>query len=463
VFSSPALTPPYLLISKTPFSTGAITSGAGVRTNGHVVFAGGHIGNTSAVSNVVHSFDLKTGTATTLAPLPTARAGLGLAEFLAQTSNSLFAIGGVDANGNALNTVEIYDPTKNTWSEGAPMPTARAYLAVVAGTDGFIYAIGGSDSSGHALSTVEAYSPGNNNWQTVASLNTARSHLSAILAPPLGLIIAGGGIDANGNFLASTEGFGLTSKGSGWTPLVSFNVARADFGFSIGGDGFFHVIGGRNSTGELKSIEGGNAASGHFIVEPNSLPRTRSKLVSVEGLDGTDYFLGGSHGKSVSLFAQKGVPPAAPSHSVVYFLHGFDEPFINGNFAMDGQVPLVGQPIQLGIGAFAKWATFPAVNGTIGSGGTVVVNIPETLDIGVNVTFNLYAQDLDGGSQQSLGSASFFLGIGVSQVQIPITTPVTLQNKVLVLTLSATLGLNLNLTGGGMSMVVSGLTGTPSN
>jgi hypothetical protein len=93
----------------------------------------------------------------------------------------------------------------------------------------------------------------------------------------------------------------------------------------------------------------------------------------------------------------------------------------------------------------------------------VVVNIPETLDIGVNVTFNLYAQDLDGGSQQSLGSASFFLGIGVSQVQIPITTPVTLQNKVLVLTLSATLGLNLNLTGGGMSMVVSGLTGTPSN
>jgi hypothetical protein len=77
---------------------------------------------------------------TTVTSLPTPRAGLGLVEQIAaKTSgavNNLYAIGGVDEHGHALNTVEVYDFSTQTWSQATPMPTARGYLAVVAGTDG---------------------------------------------------------------------------------------------------------------------------------------------------------------------------------------------------------------------------------------------------------------------------------------------------------------------------------------
>jgi N-acetylneuraminic acid mutarotase len=98
---------------------------------------------------------------TMLAPMPTARHHFGFVE-----NNGLFyAIGGYNANG--LNTVEVYDPSANSWQTKAPMPTARGYL-VVAAVAGKIYAIGGL--TGADLNNVtytgatEEYDPASNTW-----------------------------------------------------------------------------------------------------------------------------------------------------------------------------------------------------------------------------------------------------------------------------------------------------------
>src|SRR5579859_5824547 len=102
----------------------------------------------------------------TLAPMPTARDGVGVA---AGSDGRIYAIGGVQRPGNTvLNTVEAYDPVTNSWSEAAPLPTARAYLTAVTGSDGRIYALGGHDNEGMDFATVEAYSPATNTWTTVA-------------------------------------------------------------------------------------------------------------------------------------------------------------------------------------------------------------------------------------------------------------------------------------------------------
>lgn len=103
-----------------------------------------------------------------VASLPTPRVGLGLATQVASpsggsTANHLYAIGGFDGQGHALNTVEIYDFATNSWTNGTPMPTPRGYLAVVAGTDGNVYAIGGTDGQ-QPLTTVEVYNPSKNSW-----------------------------------------------------------------------------------------------------------------------------------------------------------------------------------------------------------------------------------------------------------------------------------------------------------
>ena len=52
----------------------------------------------------------------------------------------------------------MYDPATNTWDAVAPMPTGRDGLATAV-VDGKLYALGGVDDDGNLLSTVEAYNP----------------------------------------------------------------------------------------------------------------------------------------------------------------------------------------------------------------------------------------------------------------------------------------------------------------
>jgi hypothetical protein len=54
------------------------------------------------------------------------------------------------------NTVEAYNPSTDTWTPVANMPTVRGQLAATSGRDGRIYVIGGGN--GGFLNTVEALS-----------------------------------------------------------------------------------------------------------------------------------------------------------------------------------------------------------------------------------------------------------------------------------------------------------------
>jgi hypothetical protein len=105
----------------------------------------------------------------------------------------------------------------------------------------------------------------------------------------------------------------------------------------------------------------------------------------------------------------------------------------------------------------------PYINGTIN--GTVTVNVPTTLGLGVFSSFTLYSSDLDGSNQVQLGSISGLLGLGLGgTVTIPLnSSPLVLKNKVLTISASVLLGLNLNLSGEPMYMTINGLTGTPTN
>jgi N-acetylneuraminic acid mutarotase len=98
--------------------------------------------------------------------MPTSRYGVGAGVI----GRTLYAVGGFDSSGTALNTVEAYNTATNTWTTKAPMPTARGKLGVgvIAGT---LYAVGGNTSdnpriNGSPLSTVEAYDPTTNSWTT---------------------------------------------------------------------------------------------------------------------------------------------------------------------------------------------------------------------------------------------------------------------------------------------------------
>jgi N-acetylneuraminic acid mutarotase len=94
----------------------------------------------------------------------------------AVVDGKIYVIGGeVDSDPNTFATtaaVEEYDPTTDTWTKKADMPTSRAFFGTSV-VDGIIYAIGGW-SGGTFFSIVEAYDPAADEWIRKASMPTSR-------------------------------------------------------------------------------------------------------------------------------------------------------------------------------------------------------------------------------------------------------------------------------------------------
>lgn len=463
VFSARA-TNPDLRIKSAPFSVGATVSAAAAHLNNHVYYAGGQLPSKS-VTNVVSDINLNNNTVATLPSMPTARAGLGMVGFLytnsASLGNVLVAIGGTNGT-NVLGTVEMYSFLTGTWTEMAAMPTPRAYLAVVAGLDGKIYAIGGVNSSGQPVGTVEAFNPATNVWTEVSSLNTPRSHLAAAIILP-DAIIAAGGVDASGTVLNTTEVYSLQNGGA-WSPWISMLTARSDFGLSMAGDGFLHAIGGRSSTGGyLKSLEGYNVHTPGWTAEPFKLGHPIAEMAAVEGLTGAVYLLGGQDAATHFTKVTKAVPPFSPTHDAIFFVHGYDEPYVNGNSVMDGFYPLQGfSLLSLGVLSSTNFSSFPSIAGTIEAGGSLSVTIPSTIIVGLINGVTLTATDLDGSNPVVLGTDNSLLGLS-GTITFPVTSPLKLINKVLVLNIQTILGLDLNLGAGYMYVTLHNISGKPSN
>jgi N-acetylneuraminic acid mutarotase len=101
--------------------------------------------------------------------MPTSRAGLALVAIDGQ----LIAVGGVRGANQATRSVEIFNPTTNSWSEGDAKPTAAMNLAGAA-IAGKVYVPGGCATEGEALTALEIYDPAADSWSTGAKMPAPR-------------------------------------------------------------------------------------------------------------------------------------------------------------------------------------------------------------------------------------------------------------------------------------------------
>jgi len=90
---------------------------------------------------------------------------------------TMYIAGGTDCCVE-VNTLDAYTPATNTWTAKASMPTTRQ-LAAGGVIDGVFYVAGGLNSVGagpHGIfGTLEAYDPTSNTWTAKATMPTARS------------------------------------------------------------------------------------------------------------------------------------------------------------------------------------------------------------------------------------------------------------------------------------------------
>jgi serine/threonine protein kinase/N-acetylneuraminic acid mutarotase len=135
----------------------------------------------------------------------------------AVVGDRIIVTGGVGADGQLLNTTEIFDGA--AWTAGAPLPTPRQLMGVAA-DDKAVYTVGGT-SGPSALKTVESYDPVANKWTTLADMPEARSDLGAAISD--GRLIAVGGL-TGGQAVKNVDALDLTALT--WSALPDLATAR---------------------------------------------------------------------------------------------------------------------------------------------------------------------------------------------------------------------------------------------
>jgi N-acetylneuraminic acid mutarotase len=121
--------------------------------------------------STVEAYDPSTNSWSTKTPLPTPRSGVAVGV----VDGILYAVGGTGSEtvgpSLTLDTMDAYDPVRNTWTARAPMPTRR-YGHAVGVARGILYVVGGG--TGTETGLVEAYDPITNRWTVKAPMPTPR-------------------------------------------------------------------------------------------------------------------------------------------------------------------------------------------------------------------------------------------------------------------------------------------------
>lgn len=220
--------------------------------------------------------------------MPTARAGISAVLF----EGEIYVIGGTDAEGKVIDTVERYDPISDTWSSGVPAKMSRSNgVARILGDH--IMLMGGRNA-GTSLKQVERYVRDDGSgascedddstglrepapcWEFVGSLQEEREGLSAVVLA--GELYALSGSDKQGSLLTNVEKYDeITEQWSVYEPW-EVNPGRFSFETVTVGDSAFSV-GGLSGFGPLGLTQRYHAAFG--TVDRLPLAPSRGSLATV--------------------------------------------------------------------------------------------------------------------------------------------------------------------------------------
>jgi hypothetical protein len=213
-------------------------------------------------------------------------------QFMAVTGpdGRIYVLGGYDLELDLLNSVDVYNPTTNTWSTAASMITARSLFGATLGADGRIYVLGGSGQNS-SLSSVEAYDPQANTWTHVTDLPTASQGGTAVTGADGKIYLLGGFFPIPG-VVPQVQVYDPTSNT--WNFAPDLLTKLADASAALGSNGQIYVFGGYDRTNILASVEtlvtAGSADSTPPSSSVSDLPRfetTSSFTVNWSGQDNT--------------------------------------------------------------------------------------------------------------------------------------------------------------------------------
>lgn len=160
----------------------------------------------------------------------------------------VLVVGGVGANGEPLASSEILDPVSGHWASAGALAAPRADHTATLLPDGRVLVVGGAGDA-----PPEIYDPVQRSWSSAGAMGLSRSfgHTATLLGN--GSVLVAGGVVAGGSFTDAAELYDSVSNA--WSPTAPLAVARADHTATSLRDGRVIVAGGRDVIAPRRSTE----------------------------------------------------------------------------------------------------------------------------------------------------------------------------------------------------------------
>ena len=212
----------------------------------------------------------------------------------------IYVVGGFLQGKITTDKMLIYDPTTNQWAEGTPLPEPRCcHIAEV--INGTIYTISGLDFDHNPTATNFAYNIENDTWVTKSSLPAQNGpiHHAASAVVDNKIYVLGGRLFGNG--VPNEINDALTNldnnmrydpKTDKWSSMDPMPIRRSGFA-ADSLDGKIYVFGGQMADGSSKNIERYDPVTNQWTIKPD-MQADRSGLAVVAYKDKL-YVFGGQH------------------------------------------------------------------------------------------------------------------------------------------------------------------------
>lgn len=168
------------------------------------------------------------------------------------SDGTVILMGGRDATNQALNTVDIYNPSTGSFTDpGTTLTTARRDFELNENSDGNLLVVGGIDDAGNVLNTAELY-----NGTNFSAAGTFTGKSRGMFAGSQGsYVFHYGGTDDAGTYYSS----GRLYDGTTWSDPGDALAIGVAYGSSLrvtGSDGSvsYYLTGGKNSIGAQKPV-----------------------------------------------------------------------------------------------------------------------------------------------------------------------------------------------------------------
>jgi N-acetylneuraminic acid mutarotase len=243
--------------------------------NGEVLVAGGATNSGSGpITASVELYDPSTNSWAVQTSMSTPR------EFHTATllpSGKVLVVAGSGPSFAELASAELYDPATGTWSAASNLSVARLYHSATLLPNGKVLVAGGSNvlsgGTGTVVGAEQLYDPGTNTWSTAASMLTPRALHTATLLNNGKVLVAGGYGSA---YFVNAELYDPMTNS--WAVTGSMTSPRSLHTATLLPDGRVLVAGGRGSTtlyvanAEVFTPVGNNWASAGSMTSAREAP-----------------------------------------------------------------------------------------------------------------------------------------------------------------------------------------------